>query len=93
MFVVQSTGSEAVLLDEIIVALKPEVIASQYFEGNSNFSAYRPLLGTPDQFIATVVNGVGEVALAVANKVISDAGIAWVSPNFYQSWRKNFVRP
>lgn len=91
VFVIQSSNSEAVLLDEIIVALKPGVTASEYFDGNTNFKDYRPLPGTPDQFIATVANGVGEAALAVGNKVILDDGVAWVSPNFYQSWQKYFI--
>lgn len=91
VFVMQRSNSEAVLLDEIIVALKPAVKASEYFEGNGNFTAYRPLPGTPDQYIATVAKGFGEAALEVANKVVSDANIAWVSPNFYQSWQKYFT--
>ncbi len=91
VFIVQSSNSEAVLLDEIIVALKPDVKASEYFNGNDNFTAYRPLPGTPDQFIATVAKGVGEAALTVANTVISDTDVAWASPNFYQSWQKYFI--
>ena len=91
VFVVQSSNSEAVLLDEIIVALKPSVTASSYFDGNPDFSGYRPLLGTPDQFIATVSSGLGEATLAVANKVAADADVAWVSPNFYQAWQKFFT--
>ena len=91
VFVVQSSNSEAVLLDEVIVALKSGVKAEDYFKGNPNFSVYRPLAGTPDQFIATVADGVGEVALDVANKVASDPSVAWVSPNFYQAWQKYFI--
>ncbi len=91
VFVVQSSNSEAVLLDEIIVALKPGVRASSYFGGNPNFGGYRPLQGTSDQFIATVSNGIGEAALATANSVMADADVAWVSPNFYQAWQKFFT--
>ncbi len=91
VFVIQSSNSEAVLLDEVIVALKPGVTATDYFAGNSHFKAFRALPGTPDQFVATVAAGVGEAALAVANEVSSEEGVAWASPNFYQAWQKYFI--
>ena len=91
VFFLQESKSEAVLLDEVIVALKPGVTAADYFTGNAAFSGYRPLVGTPDQFVATVAAGAGEVALATMNAASSDARLEWVAPNFYQTWQKFYT--
>lgn len=91
VYYAQQTDSEAVLLDEIIVALQPGVTAAEYFADNAIFSTYRPLIGTPDQFVATVAAGMGEAALAAANSVDSDPRLAWVAPNFYQTWQKYYT--
>jgi subtilisin-like proprotein convertase family protein len=88
VFVNAKSSSEAVLLNEIIVALKPDVSAVEFFGQHDEFSAYRPLDGTPDQFIATVTSGYGSSALQVGNEIAEAPGVAWMSPNFYQSWEK-----
>ena len=88
VFVNAKSSSEAVLLNEIIVALEPGVSAVEFFGQHDEFSAYRPLDGTPDQFIATVTSGYGLSALNVGNEIAKAPGVAWMSPNFYQSWEK-----
>ncbi len=91
VFLNLQSGTEMVVLDEVIVALKPGVSAASYFTGNANFSSYRPLMGTPDQFVATVANGGGERALEVSLEAGKDPRVAWSNPNFYQNWQKNFT--
>ncbi len=90
VFYAPESNSEAVLLDELIVGLKPGVTAADYFAGNDTFSSYRPLIGTPDQFVGTVAAGKGEAALATANAIESDARLTYVSPNFYQTWQRYY---
>lgn len=91
VFYAPASNSEAVLLDEVIVGLKPGVSAANYFAGNTMFSGYRPLVGTHDQFIGTVAAGKGEAALAAVNAIDSDARLTFVSPNFYQTWQKYYT--
>ncbi len=91
VFFAQATQSEAVLLDELIVALKPGVTAEAFFKNNPDFVSYQPLQGTADQFVAKVKAGNGPAALEVANRVDDDARIQFVSPNFYQNWQKYYT--
>lgn len=91
VFAVGDQMSEAVLLDEVIVSLESGVSADSYFQNNPLFSSYRPLVGTNDQFIATVTAGRGVDALKVANRIELDDGVNWVSPNFYQNWQRYFT--
>ncbi len=92
VFVNSDTASEAVLLNEIIIALEPSVSAQSFFAQHDEFSTFRPLDGTPDQFIATVKNGYGPDALDVGIRVADAAGVSWMSPNFYQA-REKFYTP
>lgn len=91
VFFAQATQSEAVLLDELIVALKPGVTAEAYFKNNPDFVSYEPLRGTADQFVAKVKAGIGAASLEVANKIDDDSRIQFVSPNFYQNWQKYYT--
>ena len=88
VFYVQETKSEAVLLDEVIVSLKPGVTASDFFDNNSSFVSYERLSGTPDQFIGKVASGTGAAALAVVNELTGHDQLNWAAPNFYQNWQK-----
>ncbi len=83
------TGSEAVLLDELIVALDPGVEADEYFTHNPVFEGYRSLPGTPDQFVVKV-DAKGTAAIDIVNQVVRDQKIVWVEPNLYQSRQKMF---
>ena len=91
VFFVQGSRSEAVVFDEVIVSLKPGVTESEYFTGNELFSSHRPVQGTPNQFVARVADGLGEVALHVANSIDEDPRLEFTAPNFYQSWQKYFT--
>ncbi len=91
VFVIQETQSEAVLLREVIVSLKPGVAPESFFADDSRFTDYRPLLGTPDQFVATAAAGFGEAALDLTNELAADPNVAWASPNFYQDWQKFYT--
>lgn len=91
VFVLTKSQSEAVLVDELIVSLKPGISASDYFASRPEFASYVALQGTSDQFIATVAAGSGEVALDVLNSLRSDEQLAWIEPNFYQDWQKFYL--
>ncbi len=91
VFVSVESGTELVLIDEVIIALKDGVRADEFFQGNTVFKGYRPLMGTPDQFIATLAEGTDEVALQVTADVMEDARVAWASPNFYQNWQRFYI--
>jgi len=78
------SGTWMVPLDEVIVSLKPGVTAESYFAGNHDFSGYRPLWGTPDQFVATVNTHTGMSAVAISKSLERDSRLNWATPNFYQ---------
>ncbi|MEQ1828608.1 MAG: S8 family serine peptidase, partial [Pirellula sp.] len=90
VFVNSESNNEAVLLNEIIVALQSNTSADDFFAGRPEFSSFRPLDGTSDQFIATVRAGYGKATLDVGNAIASVPGVAWTSPNFYQTWEKAY---
>ncbi|MFO0909701.1 MAG: S8 family serine peptidase [Isosphaeraceae bacterium] len=81
-----------VATNEVIVALKPGQSASDFFASDSRFTGFRPLLGTNDQYVGTVAAGAGAASVGLASDLTNDARLAWVSPNFYQDFRK-FATP
>ncbi len=93
VFVLQSSQSEAVLVDEVIVSLKAGVNAEEFFANNTSFESYRRLAGTPDQFVATLAGGKGDLALDTLNQLQAapPAGAQWIEPNFYQNWQKYYT--
>ena len=91
VFVTQGSQSEAVLLNEVIVSLKPGVSPESFFARSAQFSSYRNLEGTSDQYVATVKNGYGRAALDVGNDTANDPAVQWVAPNFYQNWEKYYT--
>ncbi|MEQ1826241.1 MAG: S8 family serine peptidase [Pirellula sp.] len=91
VFSIKGSAADAVLLDEIVVALKEGISSSDYFAGEPRFASYRPLPGTSNQFIGTVAAGKGLAALELASELASDGHLEWVSPNFYQDWQKFFM--
>ena len=91
VFVNAQSDNESVLLNEIVIAIRPTQTAENFFAQHTEFSAYRPLDGTHDQFIATVKDGYGATALDAGIKVSRDEGAAWVSPNFYQVREKYYT--
>lgn len=87
VFGMLQSGSEAVLLDEVIVSLPPDIAPEEYF-AQSDFAGFQRLSGTPDQFVATLTAGYGEQALASINQISGDERITWAAPNFYQNWQR-----
>jgi subtilisin-like proprotein convertase family protein len=83
------TGTEAVLLDEVIVALPAGTDPNQYF-ADARFESFRRLDGTPDQFVAKLKNVAGPDALAVINQLDQESTNSWIAPNFYQAWKKQY---
>lgn len=90
VFKMLESQSEAVLLNEVIVKL-PEGVSPEDYFANERFSGYQRLAGTPDQFVATLAAGYGEVALAEINQLSKDRSIDWAAPNFHQKWQKFFT--
>ena len=75
--------------DSIIVSLKNNVNPEQFFGQDPRIVDYRPLLGTPDQYVVTV-NQPGNV-LAIANNLHSNHQTKWAAPDFYQNWQRFFT--
>lgn len=87
----EETGTLQVVADEVIVALDRGADPAAFFGSDARFAGYRPLVGTDDQFVATVAGGAGEAAIELANEISKDARVAWASPNFYQALEKHSV--
>lgn len=87
-----ASGTELVVLNEIIIGLQPGVSAEEFFAGDERFAGYRPVWGTTDAFVATVAAGYGGAALNLANEVMAEPGVRYSEPNFYQNWQK-FYQP
>ncbi|CAN5639999.1 hypothetical protein BH11PLA2_BH11PLA2_15580 [soil metagenome] len=79
------------VFNEVIVGLKAGVDANEFFKGISQVSSFRPLWGTPDQFVATLNTGYGAEAFNGANHLRKDARVSFSEPNFYQTWQKHFT--
>jgi subtilisin-like proprotein convertase family protein len=77
--------------DEVIVALKPDQDGASFFAGDRRFAGYRPLWGTPDQFVATLAGGSGAATLEVSEQLAADGRVNWANPNFYQSFERYFI--
>ncbi|MEM0924965.1 MAG: S8 family serine peptidase, partial [Planctomycetota bacterium] len=92
VFQIDVTKSEAVVLDEIIVSLKPGVDAEAYFESHEIIVSAKRLSGTPNQYVATVRGGHGVAALEAANLLdAQDRNLEWSTPNLYQNWQRTAV--
>lgn len=87
-FTVADTGSKVLVLNEAVVALKPGVKPAEVF--GKEVRGYRPLLGTPDQFVVTLPKG-GQATLTYANSLAADSRVSWASPNLYVSAQKLFT--
>lgn len=76
------SGLRQWVTDEVIVRLEPGVEPEQFFS-DAMFSRYRNLLGTNDQFVATVANSTGIETLGIVNDVLPQrAGVVWATMNF-----------
>jgi subtilisin-like proprotein convertase family protein len=85
-----SSNTWAVALDEVIVGLEPGATPTQ-FTRDPRFTQVRPLAGSADLFVLTLAAGPGPAALAVAESMHAEPGVAWANPNFIQDWRKFFT--
>lgn len=87
VFGMHESGSEAVLLNEIIVSLGSDIRPEKFFTSDM-FIGYRPLDGTPDQFVGTFRSALGVDALNAINQLQLEGQANWVAPNFYQAWQR-----
>jgi hypothetical protein len=76
------TGTRMWVTDQLVVALKPGAHPQDVLRG---FFTYHPVLGTTDQYVATLAEG-GSHTLNAANRLRSRPGVLWASPNFFQSF-------
>jgi hypothetical protein len=83
------TNTWLVATNEIIVSLRPGLKAQEVFGNDSRLASYRSLLGTPNQFVVTLQEGLPN--LATANALQSDRRFQWASPNFYQQRERFFI--
>jgi large repetitive protein len=91
VFTVLESRSEAVLLNEAIVALQPGVSAEEFFENHPAISGYQRLHGTPDQYVVTMAGGYGTQSLEGTLQLQGDERLQWAIPNFYQSWETHYI--
>lgn len=85
------SGSEMVLLDEVIVDL-PEGVTPEAYFADSRFAGYTRLAGTPDQYVAKIAGKFGAEALDVIAELQREERTDWVAPNFHQAWQR-FSQP
>jgi subtilisin family serine protease/subtilisin-like proprotein convertase family protein/mRNA-degrading endonuclease HigB of HigAB toxin-antitoxin module len=83
-----SGQSEMVLLDEIIVGLKPNQTIESLLSDKPQLEAVSLMFGTTDQYVLRVKDSLGVKTLQQANALLAEPEVAWVSPNFYQNWKK-----
>lgn len=90
LFQAGENGPWIAVNDEVIVALKPEVLPDEFF--GDEFESWRRLRGTSDQFVATLAEGAGLEGFAVANRLHStDSRVEWASPNFHADIQHYFT--
>jgi subtilisin-like proprotein convertase family protein/subtilisin family serine protease len=91
VFHMADTDSEAVLLDEVIVAFDADVgeveVATAALGDESAVVDVRRLTGTPNQYVVQVSAENAFDVLTLANRWNALDGVQWATPNFYQSWR------
>jgi subtilisin-like proprotein convertase family protein/subtilisin family serine protease len=90
VFGILESGSEAVLLNEVIVSLSSEIQPEKFFSTDT-FADFRRLEGTPDQFVGTFRSATGVEALNAINQLQLEGQANWVAPNFYQAWQRFFI--
>lgn len=88
-FRVDATGQTVMVLNEAVVALDPGVRPIDVF-GGPEVVSWRPLIGTPDQFVVTL-QGAGAYTLDYADTMTRDARVNWATPNFFRSMRQHFT--
>ncbi len=90
-FVAIEGGHQVLVIDEIIVGLNTDVETAVLFEELSDTwgeLTYRPLLGTPNQFVVTLEGRTGRETLEVANTLSEDARFDFAVPNTYQNVKR-----
>jgi subtilisin family serine protease len=80
LFTFGEHGSWLAINNEVIVSLRAGVNPKEFFS-TPEFSGFRPLLGTPDQYIGTLAVGAGLETLSLANRLQLDPLVAWAVPN------------
>ncbi|XZE32750.1 cadherin domain-containing protein [Pirellulaceae bacterium SH501] len=86
-----SGQSEMVLLDEIIVGLKPNQTIESLLSDKPQLESVSLMFGTTDQYVLRVKDSLGVKTLQQANALLAEPEVAWVSPNFYQNWQKFYL--
>lgn len=88
-YTVVSSGATVAVLDEAVVALNSGVRPEDVFV-KEEIVSFRPLLGTPDQFVVTLPKG-GNTTLEYAIAIAENPQVAWATPNFYRNMTRSFV--
>ncbi|HAC91341.1 MAG TPA: hypothetical protein DCF63_12045, partial [Planctomycetaceae bacterium] len=88
-YTVVSSGATVAVLDEAVVALNSGVRPEDVFV-KEEIVSFRPLLGTPDQFVVTLPKG-GNTTLEYAIAIAENPQVAWATPNFYRNMTRSFT--
>jgi glycosyl hydrolase family 113/subtilase family protein/beta-agarase/YXIM esterase-like protein/Big-like domain-containing protein/PKD domain-containing protein len=88
MFVNAESGLRQIAGNEVIVALAPG--AEWSVVPQDGIVGYRPLPGTPDQFIVQL-DSAGDAALAATRAYADLPEILWAEPNFFIEVQKNYA--
>lgn len=93
-FVNAQNQVRVLVIDEMIVGLRAGVNPNQYFSKLSQALGivnYRPILGTPDQYVVTLKDKTGQATLDAANQLASDSQLTFAAPNLYQNMQRFFL--
>lgn len=93
-FVNPDNGATMLIINEMIVGLKPGINAGTFFanlDKSYGVASYRPLLGTPDQFVVTLANATGSATVLAANQLSLDPRVDYASPHLYQDMKRFFI--
>ncbi|MBN2473963.1 MAG: VCBS repeat-containing protein, partial [Pirellulales bacterium] len=91
VFVNAETGARMTVGDEVVVALQPGVDPRDVL--GEGFAGYRRLLGTLDQYVATVTAATAEATIAQANQLHGLPEVVWAVPNFCHEFRSTTDDP
>lgn len=80
-FFMPGVGERLLATRDIVVGLAPGSIPEQVFSG-STYASYRPVRGTPDQFVVTTNLAPGRATVAFGNSLLEDPRIAFASADF-----------
>jgi subtilisin family serine protease len=93
-FISTANDNRVVITDELIVGLRDGIKSDEFFESVRDMVGdfqFRPLLGTHDQFVVTLLGRSGKETLEIANVLADDSRVRHSAPNTYQDVKRFFT--